>query len=92
MNEFAVSRDEGDGWADPSIPAQGDRGGSRLRVIKSAGPDVEGGRASRSYVSISVDVDGHIDFESEVEPQYADRMTDVLLLVLLKAREARKRS
>lgn len=49
-------------------------------------------RRARSYVSIYVDIDGHIDFESEVEPQHADQMTDVLLLMLLKAREARKRS
>jgi hypothetical protein len=49
------------------------------------------GRTGRSFVSISVDVEGHIDFESEVEPEHADKMTDVLLLMLLKAREARKR-
>lgn len=42
-----------------------------------------------SYVSISVDADGRIDFDSEIFPENADQMTDVLLLLLIKAREAR---
>jgi hypothetical protein len=45
---------------------------------------------SGTFVSISVDVDGHIDFKCEVEPRYAERLTDVLLLMIVRAREARE--
>lgn len=41
-----------------------------------------------SYISISVDAGGRIDFDCEISPEYADQMTDVLLLLLIKAREA----
>lgn len=65
-------------------------GASRLRLVDSEIARIAPGR-TRSFVSISVGADGNIAFESEVEPQHADQVTDVLLLMLLKAREARKR-
>jgi hypothetical protein len=58
------------------------RASARLYDIKSA--------VSRrsSYVTISVDAAGHLNYDSEVDPEHAERMVDALLLMLVKARQA----
>jgi hypothetical protein len=92
MNDFAVSGTAGEARATSSAVTLDHRADdSRLTAVKVDPLRTALGRTGRSFVSISVDVEGHIDFESEVEPEHADKMTDVLLLMLLKAREARKR-
>lgn len=94
MNNFAISGSGGEGRTGPSTTSGEDESAryGRLYAVGTANARVTAAVARRSYVSISVDADGHIDFESEVEPHDAEKMTDVLLLMLLKAREARKRS
>jgi hypothetical protein len=60
-----------------------------LRVVQGS-ESAPRPRNGTSFVTINVDAVGHIDFESEVAPEHAERMTDVLLLTLIKAREARR--
>ena len=59
-----------------------ERSSARLYSIKSA--------VSRrsSYVTISVDAEGHLAYDSDVDPEHAERMVDALLLMLVKARQA----
>lgn len=93
MNEFAVPRATGEAWAAaPTSGADGRSGANQLFVVGNSPSRAKLVHRAKTYVSISVDTDGHIDFESEVEPEHADQMTDVLLLMLLKAREARKQA
>ncbi|GAB7525357.1 hypothetical protein [Paraburkholderia sp. 2C] len=86
MNEFAAR------FADSELPGfsvdiQKEK---RFRVIRNNNSSNGLSKSPKTYVSISVDESGRIDFESEVEPRYAERLTDVLLLMLVRAREARK--
>jgi hypothetical protein len=60
-----------------------------LHVVKAGKKKVA---RTTSFVSIRVGEDGHIDFESEIIREHAEQMTDALLLMLLKAREALKNS
>ena len=93
MKESAMKDGSRDEWSSISaMPA--DQGAAnaerRLGIINGGGTQPAAIRAL-SYISISVDTEGHIDFESEVAPDHAEQMTDVLLLMLIKAREARRR-
>jgi hypothetical protein len=82
-----TTRDE---WrAISSMSADRESVHQRLALIRGAEERPSDARAA-SYVSISVDTDGHIDFESEVVPEHAEQMTDALLMMLIKAREARR--
>lgn len=60
-----------------------------LRVVQG-GASAPSPRNGTSFVTINVDADGHIDFESEVVSEHAEQMTDALLMMLIKAREARR--
>lgn len=90
MNEPAMKDASRGGGSSLSISQceEDDEGEHRLYIIgrnSKCAPPVR----AKSYVSITIDIDGHIDFESEVNPEHAEKMTDVLLLSLIKAREAR---
>ena len=94
MNESVMPDPNGSGAStvSGSSPAGAARQSKRFSVVESDVPPdrIRDVLRRSSYVSISVDPDGHIDFASEVEPQHAEQMTDVLLLMLIKAREARQ--
>lgn len=40
-----------------------------------------------SFVTISVDEEGHLEYDSRFEPSSADRIVDALLLMLIRARQ-----
>lgn len=93
MNKFATPCNTGATWSGAPTAASDARIGSgNLYAVRKSATAPKSTSVAKTYVTISVDDEGHIDFESEVEPRYADRMTDVLLLMLLKAREACKQS
>ncbi|MHB9833858.1 hypothetical protein Q8F57_003365 [Paraburkholderia terrae] len=67
------------------------RGGARLYAIHTGGARRNDTRAKLrplSYVNISVDAEGQLNYDSVMEPRHAERMVDALLLMLIKARQA----
>ena len=65
-------------------------GGARLYAIKSSASKrpFPGKAAVSSYVTISVDAEGWLSYDSDIDREDAERVVDALLLMLVKARQA----
>ncbi|WP_213761778.1 hypothetical protein [Caballeronia sp. dw_19] len=61
-----------------------------LYIVSSDPPRKRKLKAIRvsSHVTIAVNVDGYMEFDSNFAPEDADRMVDALLVMLVKARRA----
>lgn len=94
MNDFFTSEPSEDSRAAASVGPTNIKSGARraptLYVVGSANPRRRKKKAIRasSHVMIAVNDDGFIEVESEFAPKDADRMVDVLLVMLVKARRA----
>lgn len=92
MNESVISDSIDSGPAvgtGAASPVMGEGRSKRLCLARASPPQECARDSTRgiSHVSISVDEEGRLEFESRFDPKHVEQMTDVLLLMLIRARE-----
>lgn len=91
MNESVISDsiDSGPAVGTGAVsPVIGEGRSKRLCLARASPPEhARDPTRAGSHISISVDEDGHLEFESRFDPNHVEQITDVLLLMLIRARE-----